>query len=190
MTLKLTERDKKILVFLAAFVIVIPVFVWGILPLADKVMETKASLDAVKADVFEMQSKIQLYDTSVAENTSLKEEKQSIGASYYPTMQSQEVDRLITGIILNNGLTSTGLEISSIESEKNIAPYYTSGLKAGNAELYTYTVSLRAQGSKESVVSLIDDITNNYQGIHVDYFTILPGTTYLIQMQLQIYMYK
>ncbi len=190
MTLNITQRDKKILVFLAAFIIVIPSIVWGILPLIDNIMETSAQIKIVKSDVLEMQTQIKLYDSSVQQNEALKKESAEITAKFYPVMQSQDVDRLVTGIILSNSLTSTGLEIEAIETAKNISPYYTSSLKEGSQTLSMYNVSLKAMGSSVNVAAFIDNITNNYPAIHVDYFTILPGSTDLVQMQIQIYMYN
>lgn len=126
MEFKLTERDKKLLVFLAAFLIIIGFVVFLILPAIDKKDELKIMIEDARKEEETMSAAIAGYPALQLEYKGLQEESAQALENYYPIMSSQEIDRLVTGIVVEHGALSKNLSIDMNKEKPELALYYAS----------------------------------------------------------------
>lgn len=140
MQLQMTERDKKLIVFLAIFVIVVAGGYWGVYP-AIKGIRT------VNEQIADAQTLRELNDIKIAQtpmlevdNQNLKEDLVDLRSEYFPMMTSAQVDRYLTGLILDYNLYAYDLDISMPTAEAQVEPYQYSE-RAAEAAAQQETVS-------------------------------------------------
>ncbi|MBR1816885.1 MAG: hypothetical protein IJ763_09320 [Lachnospiraceae bacterium] len=123
MKVEMTERDKKLLVFLSIFVIVVCIGYWGIYPIVKDIGEinTKIQEEEDLRDMNELKvSQLPLIEGETAE----KEEKiAEVKTTYYEMMDSSEVDKYFTNMVLDFGLYSYDLSINMPTDTTSLEPY-------------------------------------------------------------------
>lgn len=180
MKLEMSEKDRKLLVFLSIFVIVVCFGYWGIYPAIKGTRE-------IEKDI-EKETKTQtLYDLKIAQlidvkdqNDKLEEQIKTAKANYYGMMSSAEIDKYFTEMILSRNLKSYDLSIDLPNNENDttkLSPYQYSekAIEEKNAKkdksadkkeknkgvtgIYTATVSLKLGGDEEKIKKFINDIS-------------------------------
>lgn len=130
----LTNRDKKLLVFLAVIVIL---FVFGkfvIAPQLNRTLDLQTSSALAELDRQEMEMKIATLAVAQKDNQDLKELLKTAADDYYPMLSSQEVDREVTGLFLEYGLEIEDLVISMPSEPSDLEPYVSSQMAQSEAE--------------------------------------------------------
>ncbi len=146
MTLKLTERDKKLLVFLAAFVIVVGLGFGVFYPLLEKNQEKAEALAEAKLERLEKERKSSMLGDMRTKVDSMKEELSDTQKSFYEITPSMGIDKMLTGMALSYGLEVRDLDIVMPETGD-----YTS--LTGYAEILLKLVSQNGGGDGASVYS-------------------------------------
>ena len=119
----LTERDKKLLIFLSLFVIVVGIGYWGLRPIYKNIKETDEAI--VEAEDLKAQNELKIMQLPIYEKDNEELEKNIVTArqSFYPIMSSDELDRMFTTMVLDYNLYSYFLRISIAEDELQSEPY-------------------------------------------------------------------
>ena len=108
----LTQRDKKLLGFLA-IVIVLFVFIrLLIMPQMERYFDLDTEIELAELEKHEMNLKMVSVEGTRKRNEELKEELQVASEPYYSMQTSQEIDREITGIFLQYGVNIVNLSIT------------------------------------------------------------------------------
>ncbi|MCL2865341.1 MAG: hypothetical protein FWE25_07370 [Lachnospiraceae bacterium] len=119
----MTERDKKLLMFLFLFVIVVAFVWWILLPSIDRISAVKADMDAakmVKADIERKADRLPNIEETLHEN---QKELTALTEAFFPLMQAQEIDNLLTSKALSYGLSIRQLNIGTITSPAELVSY-------------------------------------------------------------------
>ena len=123
MKIELTERDKKLLTFMGVFVIVVLIGYYLILPQIKKASEYKDEIEAQAIIQSVNQSKIMQLDTVEINNEELEKLIDGAKDNYYPMMDSEQVDRLVTNTVIEKyGLMAYDLSIGE-RVLAGLAPY-------------------------------------------------------------------
>lgn len=165
MKTEMTERDKKLLVFLVLFVIVVGIGYWGVYPMA------KAIVD-YNGQIAEEQEKKQINDLKIAElplleaeNVRLEEDIDNAKADYYPMMTSDQVDKMFTGLALTYNLYAYDMDIHMEEDETTLEPYQYSEKATAQSEEDEYYDNGENTGYEASGMDSLSDETFS-TGIH------------------------
>ena len=123
MQVTMTERDKKLIVMLSIIVIVVSIGYWGILP------ALKAASKAQK-DIAEEQELKDLNDMKIARIPVLKEQiednyakQDELKKNFFPMMNSEQIDKRFTGLVLERGLFAFDLGINIDPTPLALSPY-------------------------------------------------------------------
>lgn len=101
MKVELTQRDKKLLTFLGVFVIVVLVGYYGILPQIKAANEYKDEIEEEELLQEVYQKKIMQLPVVEKNNSDLEGLIESAKDNYYPMMDSDAVDNLITNKVID-----------------------------------------------------------------------------------------
>lgn len=176
-TTKITERDKKLLVFLAVFLILVITAVAGILPAYDRITALDEEIESAEKLKEGMDQKIasaaeyrSVYDTLTAEFTDASK-------NYYDLMENQQIDRTITSKVLGCGVEAQNMTITQQADPVSIPLYGTSTEENGGTgtqgesetgeaersgnDIYAAEVTLDVKGDRAKVQNLIDLFAND-----------------------------
>ena len=172
--MELTKKDKQLLLFLAYFVVFV-LFLWGgILPLIDHIDTTLDGIDALTEQKMVMENDIASISTSEVQLPMLKDELGNKVDAYYGLLESQQVEKLITEIILKYNLLPEVAIIEMPESTMGIANYHQIVNKdeASKATMfYAPQITVKVSGSEGELQTFLDDIANNYPAIFIKNYT-------------------
>lgn len=190
-TTEITDRDKKLLLFLAIFVIVVVFGFFIIRPLAETDAALKEELAVQEELQIRTQQKLMLLPSMQANVEKTEEELAAVAEDFYPVMKSQEIDKLLTGIVLSWGLESRQLVIQMPEGEMILDPFYAS--QAALEEMlsqaigqdweeqtdtvqktstsfygiYAAQVMLTIKGERSVLEQMADEISEDYPAIRI-----------------------
>lgn len=121
--MQMAERDKKLLIFLAIFVIVVGIGYWGITPQIKSIL----SIDEEKEveEYQQMLDDMKLIELPMLEieNEELEEDILDARNHFYKMMTSDEVDKYMTGMVLGYNLYSYSLSIGMPSEEAALSAY-------------------------------------------------------------------
>lgn len=190
---ELTQRDKKLLVALSCIVIVVGFVFLGIRPLYLNYDLTKQQLDEEIIKQSENENKVAMLNSVTATTQELKKKLNDITKDYYSMLQSDEIDKLLTELIVNYGLSARDLTITMPTEELALAPYEYSEaakievqndnednketsdtqdgsedtVKADITGLYAAEVTVKVKGDTSIMKHLIDTLSLNYPSIRI-----------------------
>lgn len=121
--MELTQRDKKLLVFLSIFVIVVCIGYWGIYPIIKDMNEIKVQIDEEEITKQFNEMKIAQVPIFEKDNEDMEQSILDSREKFYPIMTSSEVDKYFTNLVLGYKLYSYDLNINMPEAESDLAPY-------------------------------------------------------------------
>ena len=122
--MKFTERDKKLIVFLALFLLIVGIGYFVVRPLYASVEQLRAQADELEMQVGQTQSYLARLPQLRRINEELQGQKQDELQIFYPYMESQELDKMITGLTLHESLGAKNLTISIPDTPYAITPYF------------------------------------------------------------------
>lgn len=123
MKTELTQRDKKLLVFLGIFVIVVCIGYWGIKPAIQKIVKYSEDIEIEqnKKDLDDM--KVASLPMMESENKYYEEEILNSRSNFYPMMTSDEIDKMFTGMVLEYNLNAYDMNIDMPTEECHLDAY-------------------------------------------------------------------
>lgn len=190
-TTEITDRDKKLLLFLAIFVIVVVFGFFIIRPLAETDAALKEELAVQEELQIRTQQKLMLLPSMQANVEKTEEELAAAAKDFYQVMKSQEIDKLLTGIALSWGLESRQLVIQMPEGEMILDPFYASQAaleemlsqaigQDGEEQtdtvqktstsfygIYAAQVMLTVKGERSVLEQMADEISEDYPAIRI-----------------------
>jgi cell division protein FtsB len=163
--LAMRESDKKLLIFLGVFVVIVCFGYWGIRPNINQMIEINEQIadDEDIKMVYDM--KLAELPMLQAENEKLEENIQTARDAYFPMMSSDEVDRYFTNMALSYNLQSYDLSITMPEESCTLEPYQYSAkaLKTENTdEEYINVADTDDDTASDSSEALDDDTTSDF----------------------------
>lgn len=193
--MKLTKRDKTLLSFLAVLIILAVFGLLIIMPQWKKMGTIQKNLEAAEQKVDEMQMEI----AQIPANTTILETEERRWAEcvelMYPMTESYELERMITAIALESGLTAKDFLISTKPRESRLYPYYISELAVaremadlsaaqeaasvaepkdtsesedeGQRIIFSSKIQVSVLGKRENMEQMIDRIYQEYPSIRV-----------------------
>ena len=124
--MKFTERDKKLIVFLSLFLLIVGIGYFVVRPLYEKVGQLQAQADELELQVEQTQNYLVRLPQLRKVNEELQGQKQDELQIFYPYMESQELDKMITGLTLHESLGAKNLTITIPDEPYVITPYFLS----------------------------------------------------------------
>lgn len=123
MQLNMTQRDKKLLVMLSIFVIVVCIGYWGIYPVIKDIADINK--DMQKQQDLQSVNELKLAQVPMmeADNESWEAEIQTAREQFFPTMSSAEIDDYFTNLVLDYDLAAYDLTITMPDGETDLVPY-------------------------------------------------------------------
>lgn len=203
MKLEVTEKDIQLLKILISVLIVFMLLRFAILPGIETAQEQQAVWEKIQQKVDDMQNDIDSISRLEAE---IEEEKlvlEEISSDYYELLENQNIDELVTGIVMNNGLFPVSLRIMETVPEI-LEPYHTYSAEKTETQiadnyLYIGRVQMVVLGAEEDIWKMLDDIEENYQAVRLTEFdieekTYVDSTMEIVQQTkmtctLEIYMH-
>ena len=168
--LKITQHDKKLLYFLAIFVIVVGFGFLVIRPLVVANLEVSKKLSVAQEQKSDLEQKVGLSTSSKkVYDTLLKDLEKSV-ANFYPMMKSEEIDKMITDLLLDYGVFSRELDIQVGTDEVELKPYgkdVTEDKEEISTGIYAASVSVTATGKRNTLQQVIDTLARDYPSIRI-----------------------
>ncbi len=138
MKLDISERDRKLLVFLFLFVLIVGIGYWGIYPNLKRMSAIEKEME--KEQNTKSMNDMMLMDLPIveADNTQLEKDIVTAKKDFYPIMGSDEIDKYVTGLALSYGLYAYDLEIYLSEGTTTLEPYqYSKKAQEGTDDYIT-----------------------------------------------------
>ena len=163
MTLKLTERDKKLLVFLAIFLIIVGIGAGVIYPLFTWSKSLDEELSTQKQLQVENEQKVSRVITMEMGKKEMEQEIEQTRKEFYSMMDSDKIDKMLTEYALSRSVTVTNLDISMPKSGSytQLADYSqgdstnnTGDTEAGTPTydgVYTASIQISMSGSQDAL---------------------------------------
>jgi hypothetical protein len=181
MNMTITESDKKLLSFLAAFLVAIAFVFLVFMPLSRKNKALEKELNEVKQQELAMDMSTAMAEDMEATEETVREETEKVLQRFYPMLQSNEAEDMVTILMLNHRLQIQNLSIVMPEKASTLKWYqYAEGAlesagdteentEEGNGEfgIYTARITCTAEGSQRNMSDLLDDISGNYPAISI-----------------------
>ncbi|MDD2979634.1 MAG: hypothetical protein PHN80_06625 [Hespellia sp.] len=205
MELKLTEKDKKLLIVLAVIVLVLGVGVGIGYPLQTKGDKLEKSVNEAADIKTENEQKIANLPAIEKKQQDLNVQIAEIQSDFYPMMKSMQIDQMLTETALSIGLNLTDLKITMPESGTytTLTDYNTilSAQDAKSADqdgavydgVYTALADLSMSGSRESIQSVIDAFAAQEPKLRITdiaWQTSTQSADYSAEVKMEIYMYE
>ena len=111
MTLKVTERDKKILLVLAVFLIVLGLIAGVLMPLMENTQKLGEEIAEAEVEKQEKEMKVAALPGMRSRMEKAEEELSAMQERYYPVMKSVEIDRMMTNTAVNCGIQVLDMDI-------------------------------------------------------------------------------
>lgn len=196
----LTKRDKTLLQILSVILAAVLFMSLLILPQWNKYTDGKVKLTDVQQKQQDMELVIASENAVQERIKKGKEEFTVVTADFYPMMESHAIERMITRLALDNGLTARDFDISSRPSASTLEPYFASmaALEMGRTEeagkdsdntessgtdgaengsvdqdvIYSSMVKATVLGHLDNIKAMIDSLYNNFPAIRITSYSI------------------
>lgn len=171
MTVKMTERDKKLLAGLGVFCVAAILVVLVILPLYSANQVMKEQIEANEEQIAMVQQKEAELPALQMGNEERREELLEAQTDLFPLLKTQEIDRLLTEKVMAHGLSARKLQIGMPEEAANVIGYGRSADDGSNPDkkdgVWIASVSLETAGTMAAMDSLIDDLSLDTPGVRI-----------------------
>ncbi len=196
----LTKRDKTLLQILSVILAAVLFMSLLILPQWNKYTDGKVKLTDVQQKQQDMELVIASENAVQERIKKGKEEFTVVTADFYPMMESHAIERMITRLALDNGLTARDFDISSRPSASTLEPYFasmaafemglteeagkdsdnteasgTDGAENGSVDqdvIYSSMVKATVLGHLDNIKAMIDSLYNNFPAIRITSYSI------------------
>jgi hypothetical protein len=134
MKFEISEKDKKLLVFLSIFVIVICIGYWGVYPAISGIYQIKSDIEDEENTKTMNEFKVAQLPIYEADNAQLEEDILSAKNNYYSMMTNDQIDKYFTELVMDYGLISYDLTINNSGNVADLSPYQYSKKAAEEEE--------------------------------------------------------
>lgn len=205
MTLKVTERDKKILLVLAVFLIVLGLIAGVLMPLMENTQKLGEEIAEAEVEKQEKEMKVAALPGMRSRMEKAEEELSAMQERYYPVMKSVEIDRMMTNMAVNCGIQVLDMDIKmpDFTSYTTLLNYgdIVYGVEQENSEntpfdgMYTAGLTMNMTGSRENLQSMLDVTVSQEPRQRVTDFSWQKNqkegsSEYTLSMSVDIYMYQ
>lgn len=170
---KLTKREKVLLYILLLVVIIASIGTFITKPLLDKNSELRDELFELEADEFLIRYGISKLEMEKKNVIDLEDEVQELLGGIYPKMGNNEIDTLVTDIVLLYNLEPQSINISSA-AMRDFNPYMEKTEETDKLNILTSTVNIRLVGMVEDLKALLD-LLYGTRAMKVSSCNITPG---------------
>jgi hypothetical protein len=151
MTTNLTERDKKLLFMLGIIGIIAAFFLLGIRPLLSSISKTDSTISEEEAQLAIEKQEAALLPTLKSTNEQMQSNISAATSDFYDRMESDEVDKLLTNLVLSEGLNSRNLVITMPTEEISLDSYlYSAAAKDAGSDSSSETLAAEESTAEES----------------------------------------
>ena len=188
--MELKPGDVVLLKFLACLLIIFFSFRFFVFPGIEKHQDLVQVKEEKQIQKDEMEKTIEDRPVNEEKIVKLNQKLAESGKGFYELLENQEVDELVTGLALKQGLKPVYLKIENttpgipaayqtVVKSKASDDTAGSGSHSGSSILKyvnTTTVSITLQGSEQQIRAMLDDIARNYPGVQVRSFHMEEST--------------
>ena len=175
---ELSSREKKLLYFLFCFLIVVGSWMFLINPSLEKGKKLKQEYNDVLLENTNKQIELMQYITAPQELKEIKQQLVDIIKKYNAMLPDEEIDRLLTTLLINHSLTPTRLSIGEIQPvnlNNNDENNQNNEETAKASTIYQVSVDMTVSGTMTQINNAIDDL-NNQDGIQISAFSYSQST--------------
>lgn len=191
MRLKLTERDKRLLIGLLFFCMTSGLIFLLILPLCAANQEWKTQIASQEGQIAVLRQKTEQLPALRAEYEREKKQMEERQALLYPLMEAYEIDGLLTGQIAAAGVQIQKMKIKTVSDDKRTVQ--KNRISEENGGIFQERVELKLLGTRDKLEALIGEWCSRMPGIRIAGFTWEPDHSgqelEILQIQLEIRMY-
>ncbi len=205
MTMQITERDKKILIFGGIFVGLVVLIVLVLMPLVSSGSLLQEQIETQELQKQEKQMKVDGYPVLINREKAVQKQYDAQKQLYYSVMSSADIDQLMTGIVLGMGAQVENLHITMPDMEEYAAlnAYTDIFLENGEANTqseagnfdgaYSAQVVLNITGTREQLQKTLDFCISQHPKQQVTDFSWQENKTgdskpYSLTMTVNLYM--
>ncbi|MCF0134735.1 MAG: hypothetical protein HUJ72_12780 [Blautia sp.] len=186
--MKLTERDKKLLVLLIVFLFVVGLGMLLVRPILEKNAQ-------IKQQITDQESLKRKKEEKIAELPAREEQLRKLNDSlaeyqdhYYDIIGSSDIDKILTEMALKYKLQITDLEIQMpfTDTFSQLSPYQgadilvsstgASGSEKSYPGLYTVSISMRLEGNRNNLQMMLDECAGMEPKLRVTAFSWFGST--------------
>ena len=205
MTLKVTERDKKILIVLGIVLVILGLTVGILMPLAEDTQELSEKITEAEIEKQEKEMKVVSLPGIRTREEQSQKDLAAMQDKYYPVMKSVEIDRMMTNTAVNCGIQVTNMDIKMPDfTVYTTLPNYSDlvyGTEQENSEntafdgMYTASLTMNMTGSRENLQAMLDVTVSQNPRQRVTDFSWQKNQKegsieYTLSMSVEIYMYE
>lgn len=175
---ELSSREKKLLYFLFCFLIVVGSWMFLINPSLEKGKKLKQEYNDVLLENTNKQIELMQYITAPQELKEIKQQLVDIIKKYNAMLPDEEIDRLLTTLLINHSLTPTRLtigEIQPVNLNNNDENNQNNEETTKASTIYQVSVDMTVSGTMTQINNAIDDL-NNQDGIQISAFSYSKST--------------
>ena len=188
--MELKQGDVVLLKFLACLLIIFFSFRFFVFPGIEKHQDLVQVKEEKQIQKDEMEKTIEDRPINEEKIVKLNQKLAESGKGFYELLENQEVDELVTGLALKQGLKPVYLKIEN--TTPGIPAAYQTVVKRKDSDdttgsgsysdssilkyVNTTTVSITLQGSEQQIRAMLDDIARNYPGVQVRSFHMEEST--------------
>ena len=159
MKTELTQRDKKLLTFLGVFVIVVCIGYWGVLPQIKAASEYNDEIEEQEVLSDYYQQKINQLMVVQDNNNDLEALISGSKENYYPVMDSDAIDNLITNKVIDEYKLMTYDLIIGERASASLSPYvYSNKALTGQSDARERALKAAAPVVNEDGMLLFGDV--------------------------------
>lgn len=211
----LTERDKKLLEFLAVIVILYGFVQFLILPEMERASALEAEIAAGEDERYLMEMKKVILPQLEKEAEKLQEDYKKKTELFYPMLSEQEAEQEITELLLQSGLEIQRLAVEQAANPSALQPYRFSGMakelmeSQENAEAAAYSedidfqelagiqqtqifaiqIQVKCTGRPEQLQEALDCLAEKAPAVQTDWYTVTgEGEKQGLDLGLSLYL--
>ena len=159
MKVELTQRDKKLLTFLGVFVIIVCIGYWGVLPQLKAASEYNDDIEEQNTLSDYYQQKITQLAVVKKNNDDLENLISGSKENYYPVMDNDAVDNLITNKVIDEYKLMTYDLIIGDKEAASLGPYiYSNKAMTGQSDAKKRALAAAAPVVSEDGMLLFGDV--------------------------------
>lgn len=146
MQMTVTERDKKLLVMLACFLIFVGFTVYVLLPMSERISQVENEITIADMTKLNMEAQLAQAPATEKKNGELKDQAEKGLEHFYDLLSDQEVDCLLTAWATQAGLTCVRTEIGQRKAAEE------------QERVFVCESAMTLEGSEEDLYQLLDRI--------------------------------
>lgn len=196
----MTEKDRRLLIFLAVFLLIAG-FGWFLIrPAINAIGDLNTSIAYAETTKKQNEYSISRIPELQQQLSDAAAQLKTDSSDFYGQMESQKIDSLLTLEALSSGFQQSDLRELTISSPTDYAvilPYLSTEDTASAAPfsgIYAADVSFKLHGSRAALEAFLDKVTDDFGSIQVTGFTWEDDRTesdtagYLLTLSLRVYM--